>query len=328
MTDSDFPERVETARRFNRFYTRQIGVLQEGFIGSPFSLAEARVLYEVASHGQTTATRLAQELGLDRGYLSRVLRRFHTAGLIDRTRSESDGRQRLLRLTGAGQEAFATLDARSRNDVGTMLGGLARADQRRLVAAMQVIEDCLRARAEARTPYLLRPHQPGDMGWIVHRHGLLYADEYGWDQSFEALVARIVADFIDDLDPKTECCWIAEKDGEIAGCVFLVRESPTVAKLRLLLVEPKARGLGIGGRLVNECERFARQAGYRKITLWTNSVLSAARHIYQRAGFTLVGEEPHHSFGRDLVGQTWELDLGPSARPPAPNRPPGRAPRQ
>ncbi len=316
MTDNDFSERVEAVRRFNRFYTKRIGVLHEGLVGSPFSLAEARVLYELASFGQTTATQLRQELGLDGGYLSRILRRFDRAGLVDGKRSKTDGRQRLLRLAEPGQEAFAVLNSRSRSDIGAMLGALTSADQRRLVAAMHVVEDALGAGPERRTPYSLRPHQPGDMGWIVHRHGLLYAEEYGWDETFEALVARIVADFLDSFDPKAERCWIAEKDGEIVACVFLVKRSKRVAKLRLLLVEPKARGLGIGARLVDECVRFARRAGYRKITLWTNSVLVTARHIYENAGFTLVDEEPHHSFGRDLIGQTWELDL----------RPPGHAP--
>jgi DNA-binding MarR family transcriptional regulator/N-acetylglutamate synthase-like GNAT family acetyltransferase len=317
VTDGDFSERVEAVRRFNRFYTKRIGVLHEGLVGSPFSLAEARVLYELASSGQTTATRLGRELGVDGGYLSRILRRFDRAGLIDRKRSESDGRQRPLRLTGPGREAFAALDSRSRDENGAMLGALADLDQRRLVAAMGTVEELLGATPKARAPYLIRPHQPGDLGWIVHRHGLLYAEEYGWDATFEALVARIAADFLDNLDPKAERCWIAEMDGEIAGCVLLVRRSKRVAKLRLLLVEPKARGLGIGARLVEECLRFARRAGYHKVTLWTNSVLTAARHIYENAGFTLVDEAPHHSFGQDLIGQTWTRDLqGPGPAPP------------
>jgi DNA-binding MarR family transcriptional regulator len=316
VADSEFSERVEAVRRFNRFYTKRIGVLHEGLVGSPFSLAEARVLYELASSGQTTATHLGRELGVDGGYLSRILRRFDRAGLIDRKRSESDGRQRPLRLTGPGREAFAALDSRSRGENGAMLGALPRADQRRLIAAMRTVEDLLGATPKQRAPYLIRPHQPGDLGWIVHRHGLLYAEEYGWDETFEALVARIAADFLDNLDPKAERCWIAEKDGEIAGCVLLVRRSKRVAKIRLLLVEPKARGLGIGARLVEECLRFARRAGYRKVTLWTNSVLTAARHLYENAGFTLVDEAPHHSFGQDLIGQTWTRDLhGPGRAP-------------
>ena len=317
MTDNDFPERVEAVRRFNRFYTKRIGVLREGLVGSPFSLTEARILYELASLGQTTATQLGLELGLDRGYLSRILRRFDKAGLIDRKRSDSDGRQRPLRLAEPGKTAYAALDTRSRKENGAMLGELSRADQGRLVAAMRIVEELLGAKPEARAPYVIRPPQPGDMGWIVHRHGLLYTQEYGWDETFEALVARIVADFLDNLDPKAERCWIAEKDGEIVGCVFLVRHSERTAKLRLLLVEPKARGLGIGARLVEECLRFAQRVGYRKMTLWTNSNLTTARHIYENAGFTLIDEEPHHNFGHDLIGQTWERDLpAPGHAPP------------
>ncbi len=314
MSASDPQQRIEAVRRFNRFYTRRIGVLREGLLGSPFSLVEARIIYEMAQHGQTTATRLCRELGLDGGYVSRILRRFEKAGLIDKRRSETDGRQSLLRLTESGQDAFAALDSRSRHEIGALLGELSHEDQYRLVGAMNTVEILLDAEPEQRAPYLLRPHQPGDMGWIVHRHGVLYAEEYGWDESFEALVARIVAEFLDRFDPKAERCWIAEKDGEIVGSVFLVKKSKRVAKLRLLLVEPKARGLGIGVRLVDECVSFARRVGYRKVTLWTNSVLTAARSIYERAGFQLVDEAPHHSFGHDLIGQTWELDLPRSNR--------------
>ena len=314
MSASDPQQRIEAVRRFNRFYTRRIGVLREGLLGSPFSLVEARIIYEMAQHGQTTATRLCRELGLDGGYVSRILRRFEKAGLIDKRRSETDGRQSLLRLTESGQEAFAALDSRSRHEIGALLGELSHEDQYRLVGAMHTVEILLGAEPERRAPYLLRPHEPGDMGWLVHRHAVLYAEEYGWDESFEALVARIVAEFLDGFDPKAERCWIAEKDGEIVGSVFLVQKSKRVAKLRLLLVEPKARGLGIGTRLVDECLRFARRVGYRKITLWTNSVLTAARPIYERAGFQLVDEAPHHSFGHDLIGQTWELDLRRSKR--------------
>ena len=316
MSASQPQQRTEAVRRFNRFYTRRIGVLHEGLLGSPFSLVEARIIYEMAQHGQTTATRLCRELGLDGGYLSRILRRFEKAGLIDKRRSETDGRQSLLRLTDTGQDAFAGLNSRSRHEIGTLLGELCHEDQYRLVSAMHTIETLLDAGPEQRTPYLLRPHQPGDMGWVVQRHAVLYAEEYGWDESFEALVARIVAEILDRFDPKAERCWIAEKDGEIVGSVFLVKKSKRVAKLRLLLVEPKARGLGIGTRLVDECLRFARRAGYRKITLWTNALLSAARPIYQRAGFRLVDEAPHHSFGHDLIGQTWELDLPRAKRRP------------
>jgi DNA-binding MarR family transcriptional regulator/N-acetylglutamate synthase-like GNAT family acetyltransferase len=309
MSENDFDGRVGSVRRFNRFWTRQIGVLREEYLESPFSLTEVRVLYELANRGESTASELGEELGLDAGYLSRILRGFEKHDLIHKRPSETDGRRRLLRLTERGREAFAPLDARSRNDIGAMLGGMSTAEQERLVGAMRTIEGLLGVSPEPVVPYLLRAHLPGDMGWVVHRHGVLYAREYGWDERFEALVAEIVAKFIRQYDPKLERCWIAERDGEIVGCVFLVRESEEIAKLRLLLVEPKVRGLGIGSRLVEECIRFARQAGYRKITLWTNDVLDSARRIYTAMGFRLVHEEPHHSFGHDLVGQTWELML-------------------
>ena len=309
MSGEDFDRRVGVVRRFNRFWTRQIGVLGEGYLESPFSLTEVRVLYELAHCEETTASELGEELGLDAGYLSRLLRGFEKHGLIHKRPSEADGRRRLLRLSARGREAFAPLDARSRNDIRAMLGGMSIVGQERLVAAMRTIEGLLSVRPEPVVPYLLRSHWPGDMGWVVHRHGVLYASEYGWDERFEALVAEIVAKFIRQYDPRLERCWIAERDGEIVGCVFLVRESEEIAKLRLLLVEPKARGLGIGSRLVEECIRFARQAGYRKITLWTNDVLHSARRIYEAMGFRLVHEQPHHSFGCDLVGQTWELML-------------------
>jgi DNA-binding MarR family transcriptional regulator/N-acetylglutamate synthase-like GNAT family acetyltransferase len=283
--------------------------LRDEYLESPFSLTEVRVLYELAQREETTASELGEELGLDAGYLSRILRGFQKEYLIHRRPSEADGRRRLLRLTERGREAFAPLDARSRSEIGTILGGMSVAGQERLVGAMRTIEGLLGARPEPGVPYLLRPHRPGDMGWVVHRHGVLYAREYGWDEHFEALVAEIVAKFIQQYDPKQECCWIAEREGEILGCVFLVRETEEIAKLRLLLVEPEARGLGIGGRLVEECIRFARQAGYQKITLWTNDVLRSARRVYEGMDFRLVHEEPHHSFGHDLVGQTWELTL-------------------
>ena len=309
MSEDDFYRRVGDVRHFNRFWTRQIGVLREEYLESPFSLTEVRVLYELAHGEETTASELGEELGLDAGYLSRILRGFEKHGLIHKRPSEADGRRRLLRLTDRGREAFAPLEARSRSEIGAMLGGMSITGQERLVGAMRTIERLLSARPEPVVPYLLRPHQPGDMGWVVHRHGVLYAREYGWDERFEALVAEIVAKFIQQYDPSLERCWIAERDGEIVGCVFLVRESEEIAKLRLLLVEPEARGLGIGSRLVEECIRFARQAGYLKITLWTNDVLNSARRIYEGMGFQLVHEKPHHSFGHDLVGQTWELML-------------------
>jgi DNA-binding MarR family transcriptional regulator/GNAT superfamily N-acetyltransferase len=302
-------ERIDTVRRFNRFYTQKIGVLREGLHDSPFSLTEVRVLYELAHRQNPTASEIARELGLDAGYLSRLLRGFEKRGLIARQPSESDGRQSLLRLTEQGQATFAPLNARTQEEVGAMLGRLSVVQQNQLTGAMQTLENLLGTPPETKVPYLLRTHQPGDMGWIVYRHGVLYSQEYGWDERFEALVAEIVAHFIQDFDPKKERCWIAEREGEIVGSVFLVKKSATVAKLRLLLVEPKARGLGIGTRLVNECERFARQAGYRKIVLWTNSILLPARRIYEAAGYRLIKEEPHSQFGEGLVGETWELKL-------------------
>lgn len=309
MDHDDLPQRVEAVRHFSRFYTRQIGLLNRGLLSSPFSLSEARVIYELAQHEQIIAMDLARDLGLDPGYMSRMLKRFKTRGLIATQPSETDGRQTVLRLTAQGQDAFALLDARSKDQIEAMLGGLQTAEQERLIHAMRHIQEILGDGPADKVAYLLRPHQSGDMGWVVHRHGLLYAQEYGWDERFEALVATIVAEFIQNFDPSLERCWIAEKDGENVGSVFLVKQSDQVAKLRLLLVEPKARGLGMGKRLVDECVRFARQAGYAKMTLWTNSLLLAARHLYVEAGFRLVHEEQHHSFGHDLVGETWELNL-------------------
>src|SRR5262245_66174773 len=241
MADSEAEQRVAAVRRFNRFYTRKIGLLQQGYLSSPFSLAEVRVLYELAHQDSVTASGLARELGLDPGYLSRVLQGFARRGLLARTRSKSDGRQSVLALTRRGQEAFAPLQARSRDEIGPMLAGLSAADQDRVVEAMRTIEESLGARPEPKAPYLLRPHRPGDMGWVVHRHGALYAQEYGFDERFEALVAGVVAKFVERYDPRRERCWIAEKDGEVVGSVFLVRRSRSVAQLRLLLVEPKAR---------------------------------------------------------------------------------------
>jgi DNA-binding MarR family transcriptional regulator/ribosomal protein S18 acetylase RimI-like enzyme len=302
-------DRVGAVRRFNRFYTRQIGLLGQGYLDSAFTLAEVRVLYELAHRESPTAAEIAKALGLDAGYLSRMLSSFRRRGYLARKASEEDARQNHLSLTGKGSAAFAGLEAKSEAEVGAMIKGLSPADQNRLTASMETIEGLLGERAEPKMPYLLRTHQPGDLGWVIHRHGALYAEEYGFDERFEALVARIAAEFIQKLDPKRERCWIAERDGAIVGSVMLVKKSDGVAKLRLLLVEPSARGLGIGGRLVEECVRFARQAGYRKVTLWTQSTLSAARAIYRKAGFCLVKRERHESFGHKLVGETWELSL-------------------
>jgi DNA-binding MarR family transcriptional regulator/N-acetylglutamate synthase-like GNAT family acetyltransferase len=312
MTAAALAERVAAVRQFNRFYTQKIGVLNEELLRSRFSLTEARVLYELAHRRQPTAAALCKDLGLDPGYLSRILRAFVRCGLVDRTTSDADGRQQLLSLTAKGRAAFAPLDRRSRREIGALLSGLTSGEQGRLVGAMHTVEALLGPPSSHKPPYRLRPHRPGDMGWVVHRHGALYAEEYGWDERFEALVAEIVAEFVANFDPKMERCWIAERDGDIVGSVFLVKKSNTVAKLRLLLVEPTARGLGLGGRLVQECLEFARHAGYRRVTLWTNDILHAARHIYERAGFKRVHSEPHHSFGHDLVGETWELKLRPA----------------
>jgi DNA-binding MarR family transcriptional regulator/GNAT superfamily N-acetyltransferase len=309
VTDIDVERQVESVRRFNRFYTRQIGVLDEGMLASPYSLAEARVLYELAHRDQPTAAEVGRALGLDAGYLSRILRGFQRRGLVESTPSAADGRQHLLRLTAPGRETFDTLDCRARAAIGAMLGRLPAPDQRRLAAAMATVEAVLAAEPDSREPYLLRPHQPGDMGWIVHRHAVVYAQEHGFDERFEALVAEIAAKFLRDLDPARERCWIAERDGGIVGSVCLVKESDRVARLRLLLVEPQARGLGLGRRLVAECIRFARRCGYDKITLSTDAELSAARHLYEGAGFRLVHEEPHSSWGPDCIFQTWELEL-------------------
>jgi DNA-binding MarR family transcriptional regulator/GNAT superfamily N-acetyltransferase len=311
MSADELAPLVEAVRHFNRFYTRRIGVLREGLLQSPFSLTQARVLYELAHRENPAASALARDLGLDAGYLSRILKGFEKRGLVRRSRSESDGRQSILSLTAKGRRVFAALDAQSSEEVRGMAGKLAAADRGQLAGAMQTIERLLGGdtAGAASVPYVLRPHQQGDMGWVAHRHGVLYAQEYGWDESFEALVAEIAAKFIRKFDPQRERCWMVERAGEVVGSVFLVRRSKSVAQLRLLLVEPGARGLGIGRRLVEECIRFARQRGYRKIVLWTNDVLTAARNIYERAGFRLVEESRHHSFGKDLVGQNWELEL-------------------
>jgi DNA-binding MarR family transcriptional regulator/N-acetylglutamate synthase-like GNAT family acetyltransferase len=302
-------EPVDAVRQFNRFYTRRIGVLREHLSESPFSLAQARVLYELAHRPQVTAGELARELDLDAGYLSRILAGFEKRKLLARERSKSDGRQFDLRITAAGRAAFRPLDRQSSLEVRTMLAPLSTPDRSRLVEAMAAIENLLAPDETVEPAYVLRAPRPGDMGWVIHRHGALYAQEYQWDDSFEALVAGIVAQFMKELDPRQERCWIAERRGAIAGCVFLVKQSAQVAKLRLLLVEPWARGYGIGRRLVAECLAFARQCGYQRVTLWTNKGLDAARHIYQREGFRLVKEEAHHSFGHDLTGQHWELKL-------------------
>ncbi len=304
-----FNDRVATVRRFNRFYTRQIGLLRKGFLNSPFSLTEMRILYELAHGDAPSATDIARKLDLDAGYLSRTLRKFEKDGLIKRTASAADARQTHLALTAKGQKTFAPYERRSDEDVAQMLSRLSDADQARLVGAMHNIEELLGEAPDIREPYLLRPPRTGDFGWIVTRHGELYAQEYGWTEPFEGLCAQIVADFANKNDPLRERCWIAERGGENVGTVMLVRDSEEVARLRLLLVEPKARGLGIGRRLVDECLHFARHAGYRRMTLWTHSVLTGARTIYRNAGFTLTASEAYHRWGNDVVGETWDLTL-------------------
>lgn len=311
MPEDNREEYVATVRRFSRFYTRRIGLLHEGLLGGPLSLAEGRLVYELAQRGTSNAKELGAELDLDSGYLSRLLRGLEERGILSKRPSSEDGRQVLLSLTEAGQEAFNSIDARSREEVDAMLARLSPAQQCRLAMVLAEAEHLLGGAPPEpeRVPYILRPPRPGDMGWIVHRQAALYAEEYGWDSSYEALVAEIVAKFIREFDPRRERCWLAERDGVVVGSVFLVRASDELAKLRLLYVEPSTRGLGIGRRLVDECIRSARELGYKRLTLWTNDILVSARRIYQAAGFHLVEEERHHSFGHDLVGQNWELDL-------------------
>lgn len=306
MTELD--RRIEAVRHFNRFYTQKIGVLQEGLLKSPFSLSQLRVLYELAYRQHLTAAQLSNDLNLDRGYVSRILTDFEKRGLIERKLSSEDARESLLALTRKGTDAFAPLNVRSHDEMAEMLSGLSPSQQRRLLESMMSIENLLNATDE-KVSYILRPHQPGDMGWIIHRHGVLYAQEYGWDEQFEALVASICVKFLQKFDPKRERCWIAEKDGEIVGSVFLVKHTKNIAQLRMLYVEPFTRGMGIGRRLVDECIRFSRQTGYKQIILWTQSNLSAARRIYEATGFKIVKKEPHHSFGHDLVAEIWKLKL-------------------
>lgn len=307
-----FEDRIAAVRRFSRFYTHAIGALHEHLLDSPYSLTEARVLWELAHHAPLTATALTQQLRLDAGYMSRLLRRFKEQGLVKARPSPQDARQQWLSLTPKGRRAFAPLDRRSHDETAALLSRLPAPRQEDLVDAMARIEQALAEDTGAASPapaFRLRPPQPGDMGWVIARHGALYAAEYGWDARFEALVARICADFVDRFRPEREACWIAEHAGRNAGCVFLVQASPTVAQLRMLIVEPWARGLGIGAALVAQTESFARERGYRRIRLWTNSILTSARRIYQASGYRLTKTEPHHSFGHDLVGETWELTL-------------------
>jgi DNA-binding MarR family transcriptional regulator/GNAT superfamily N-acetyltransferase len=312
MTDArtaTHTDAIAAVRHFSRFYTRQLGLLGEGLLKSDFSLTEARILYELAHREALTAADLCRDLGLDAGYLSRILKTFDQRGLILRTASPRDARQTLIALTPAGQTAFDPLDRTSREDVLAMIAQLPAKDTAKLVEAMRTVEHLLGTKTPSTAPVVMRPYRLGDLGWIARRQAILYAEEYDWDETYEALAAEILAGFVKSHDPQTERSWIAERDGDIIGSVFVMRGSDTVAKLRLLYVEPTARGLGLGRKLVDACIHFARDTGYHKLALWTNDVLIPARRIYQQAGFTCVAQEPHRSFGKDLVGETWERVL-------------------
>ncbi len=302
-------EEIDTVRRFSRFYTRRLGILRRRLYDSPFSLAESRVLYELGTRDAPTAKELGTALGLDAGYLSRLLTRFEQDGLLLRHRSKADARSNELELTSAGHAAFEQIEDRSRQEVGDLLRDVPDRDLGRLTRALGAVEGILGGERTRQPEIVLRPHRPGDIGWVIERHGAIYAEEYDWDTSFEALVAEIAAKFLRDQDPSREHAWIAECDGARVGCVFLVRESDDLARLRLLLVEPTARGLGIGRKLVQRCIDAARNDGYRGITLWTNDNLVAAIRLYEDFGFRLTAEAPHHSFGKDLVGQDWLLEF-------------------
>jgi len=303
---------VDALRSFNRFYTREIGVLNEGMLQTPFTLTQARVLFELGHANDLTASAIASTLGLDLGYLSRIVQAFCSRGLVSRKRSDEDGRRILLSLTAKGRKTLQTLEQRSRNQVSSLLTRLPDARRPRLLAALRDVQGMLSDQQDepSKGP-VIRTYRMGDVGWAIERHARLYAEEYGWNEEFEALVAKLFARFANEHDPAKERFWVAELDGERVGCVFVARneKDPSVAQLRCLLVDPKGRGFGIGRRLVGECIAFARAAGYRRMMLWTNDILVAARRLYEAAGFKLVEEERHHSFGHDLVGQVWELDL-------------------
>jgi DNA-binding MarR family transcriptional regulator/N-acetylglutamate synthase-like GNAT family acetyltransferase len=309
MSAQTLHEDTALFRRFNRFYTKQIGLLANGLLKTRFPLIQARVLYELAQQDETTASALVDKLNIDPGYLSRILSNFEKKGLLRKHRSTSDSRQRILKLTNQGKKSFAELDERSRKVAEELLLDLADEDRHRLLHAMQAIENILDTQPTSSTPYLLRPHRPGDIGWIIHRHGVVYAEEYGFDETFEALVAEILVQFIRKHDPKRECLWIAEQEGERIGSIMIVDAGDQVAQLRLLLVEPKARGQSVGMRLIDECVNFSRRKRYRKIKLWTQSNLPQARHLYAKAGFEMVSQSAHKSFGQDLIAETWEMPL-------------------
>jgi DNA-binding MarR family transcriptional regulator/GNAT superfamily N-acetyltransferase len=303
------PEQIEAVRRFNRFISVQSGMLKEGLLDSPWTLTEARIIFELAHSDGLTARDLCALLELDPGYVSRILKRLRNADVIERRRSREDARQMQLSLSETGREVFDRLNRASARQTGKLLGPLQRMDRERLIASMNTIEGILGLPESENRGWLLRPHRPGDLGWIVEAHGRLYAEEYGWNAEFEGLVAGIISETVANFDPERHCIWIAERDGERAGSAVVVDSDTTTAKLRLVIVEPSARGLGIGRRLVEECMRFARESGYLRMTLWTNNVLTDARRLYEVLGFRLVHEEAHESFGHQLVGETWERDL-------------------
>ena len=309
MAATSLASRIEAVRRFSRFYTRRIGVLEETLLHSPFTLPEGRLVYEIANRDRSTAQELCRDLGLDPGYVSRLLQGLEKRGCIGRKRSTADKRQTELTLTAKGQRQWGAMNEQSRQDIANLLAGLPVERQDRLVKALETVQRLLDEPPEKRTPFTLRPHQPGDMGWIIRRQTQLYTNEYGWDGTFEAMLAEIAGKFIAKFDPKSDNCWIAERNGEMVGSVFLVRATRTTGQLRMLYVEASARGLGIGQRLVETCIQDARAKGYRKLMLWTNDILVSARKIYIAAGFRLIKEEKHDSFGKKLAGQFWSLDL-------------------
>ena len=309
MTEDQKCKSVDEIRRFNRFYTKRIGLLDQGLLKTQFPLTQARIIFELAQHKQTVASDLVSELNIDPGYLSRILSTFEKNGIIQKVPSKSDNRRRVLKLTAKGRKSFTILNNRSSQEVKRLLQSLSGEDQHRLIHAMRTIENVLETEVKSTMSYLLRTHRPGDIGWMIHRHGVLYAEEYGFDETFEALTAEILFRFIQHHDPKRERIWIAEQAGERIGSVMIVDGGNQVARLRLLLVEPKARGKGIGKQLIKECIDFSKRNGYGKITLWTQSILQEARHLYLKAGFKVVEEKPHTSFGHDLIAETWELEL-------------------
>ncbi|MHA2207460.1 MAG: bifunctional helix-turn-helix transcriptional regulator/GNAT family N-acetyltransferase [Candidatus Thorarchaeota archaeon] len=309
MTQNRLERSVAEVRRFNRFYTRRIGLLNQGLLKTRFSLIQARIIFELAQQKETISTNLVKELDIDPAYLSRILSTFEKEGFIEKVRSEKDSRQRILRLTAKGRESYKELNERASEEIRDMLSKISSEDQSRFLSATSAIQDILESDQTDVSAYLLRPHEPGDIGWITHRHGVLYAEEYSWDETFEALVADILVKFIQSHDPKKERIWIAEQDGERIGSIVLVDAGNQVSQLRLLLVEPKARGKGIGNRLIQEGIDFSKRKGYKKIRLWTQKNLDAARHLYKKAGFVCVSEKPHTSFGHDLIEEFWELNL-------------------